>query len=221
MTFASEATQQVQAFAVQAMTLAVMTSSMAMMIAAMSAEAGVSATPITPKSQVKDKAFQALRQVYGEDIVFKARVDAGNDLSIENLALKIEKNVYEDMVIKYGKYPTDIAMEVVEPGDYEKAKIIASTLKANGITESSSSVKAQNALNTGVKRAKMAGHHAAQRVLDTWTGITYESLNKAGSALALDYGLPLTRIDKDGKTVPNAFLYYDIIRMDPERLKKL
>jgi len=192
--------QQVQALAVQAMSVSIMASAIGTMVAASGT------TAIKKKQPVPEKAVAELRMAFGSNVVDKA-VEAVGTTDMLVLAGEIERLYIEDMKKRFGDWQTESALAAAPPGDLRTAREIAATLSGRGITAASSAKAVEKAVETG----KLRGRQKAQPVLDSKTGIRYKSKSAAGMAVAGDYGLDPN----------NTFIWYEVIKRDPSRFKVL
>jgi len=192
----------VQTGMVGAMTIGIFASALGMMTATavtMPIAAGIKAT---------DAGINDMKMAFGADIVIKAVKNVGSG-DIIMLATEVERLVIADMRKKYGNQNADTAIAAAPPGDLRAARAIAQALAGQGITPTTPPVKAEKALDVAKKRGKQA----SQPVKDTKTGTIYPAKNKAGMAVAAEYGL--SAFKPDGS--PNTFIWYEVIKEDPKR----
>ncbi len=155
-----------------------------------------------------DKGIKDLRLTFGTDLVNLAIKNVGRD-DILILAKEVG-NLYTDKMRKrYGDWQTTSALASAPPGDLRTANEIAATLAAGKVTVLSAPDVKGKAVEAGKKKAR--GKRVAQPVKDTKTGITYGSKARAGMAVAAEYGF-------DPK---NHFVWYEVIKKDPDRFVRV
>lgn len=187
---------------VNVMTVSVFASAIGILISAVGVEA-------IPAGVVGAKATEAavydLRSAFGTRIVNTAVDNVGTD-DIVALAAEVETLYIGAMKRKYGDWAAEQGLMNAPPGDIRAANEIASVLSAKGITHTSASEVKGEAVAEGKKRGK----RVAQPVRDTKTGIEYHSKAAAGMAVAAEYGL-----------VPHHFVWYEVIKRDPDRFVRI
>ncbi len=182
-----------------ALAVSVMANALGMLAATAAVPAGIPAA---------DKGLKDLRLTFGADLVDLAIKNVGRD-DILLLAQEVG-NLYTDRMRKrYGDWPTTSALAAAPPGDLRTANEIAATLSNRKVIESSTPGVIDKAVEVGKKKAR--GKRTAQPVKDTRTGITYDSKAKAGMAVAAEYGF----------NPKNHFVWYEVIKKDPERFVKV
>lgn len=193
---------------VGAMAVSIMASAMGVMMGAV----GASAFEVKP-SELKGTqvAVRDLKLAFGGTIVDQAVKNVGVE-SMLALAKEVERLVIEDMYQRYGKSATDSALKAAVPGDVQSAREIAATLASRGYGKAAPPREIpapvmENAKEVAKKRVKMK----AKPVLDTKTGVQYKSKASAGMAVAAEYGLDPT----------NTFIWYEVIKKDPNRFKEI
>jgi len=167
----------------------------------MMAEGALGMAPI--KQVPTDKAIQELKKTYGAGPVNKATELMGKDADIVDIARSVDMFVWDELAEKYGMYAVDTAKANSELPDFRAVKAMVVSISAQGLNESSTSAKK----DAVIKKSKLRGRSAAKAVVDTQTGIRYNSLGAAGRAVAAEYGLDPA----------NAFVYYAIVKKDPKR----
>ena len=170
-----------------------------------------SSVPVSIKVPLTRKSIDDMKDAFGTDVVNAAIERAGTE-DILFLAAEVEDIYITQMGKKYGRWETVKAIETAPSGDLRAANEIAKALSERKVSSTSSEEKVQRALSTGKTRAA----RKAQPVKDTHTGTVYHSKASAGMAVASDYGLSATK--PDGK--PNSFIWYEVIKQDPERFVK-
>ncbi len=182
-----------------AMAVSVMATALGMLAATAAVPAGIPAV---------DKGIHDLRLTFGTDLVNLAIKNVGRD-DILFLAKEVGDLYTDRMRKKYGDWPVTSALAAAPPGDLRTANEIAATLAGQKVTELSTVVVKDQAVEAGKKKAR--GKRVAQPVKDTKTGIRYGSKASAGMAVAAEYGL-------DPK---NHFAWYEVIKKDPDRFVKV
>jgi hypothetical protein len=188
---------------VNAFALSVFANALGLIVAA---SEGIEVAPALLKAT--DPAINALRQAYGDEVVSKALADVPGAEAIK-LAERVEYYVHQDLRQRYGDWAANIAIESAPPGDIRSAIEIAKVLSQRGVTPSSPTVEKARAVAHG----RLAGRKAARPVRDTKTGVVYRSESAAGMAVAGEYGLPAVKPDG----TPNSFVWYAVIKKDPNR----
>jgi len=150
-----------------------------------------------------DKAIQELKRTYGAGPVDKAIDLMGKDADIVDIARSVDMFVWDELAEKYGMYAVETAKANAELPDFRAVKAMVVSIHAQGLKESSSHEKKEKV----IKSSKLRGRSAAKAVVDTKTGIRYNSLGAAGRAVAAEYGLDPT----------NSFVHYAIVKEDPKR----
>jgi len=182
-----------------ALAVSVMATALGMLAATAGIPAGIPAV---------DKGIHDLRLTFGTDLVNLAIKNVGRD-DILILAKEVG-NLYTDRMRKrYGDWQTTSALASAPPGDLRTANEIAATLAAGKVTVLSAPDVQEKAVEAGKKKARVK--RVAQPVKDTKTGIKYDSKAKAGMAVAAEYGL-------DSK---NHFVWYEVIKKDPDRFVRV
>jgi len=205
-------TQQVLAQAmVGAMAVNIMASAMYVMMGTISASEFK-----VPMTELKgtQAAVHELKLAFGADVVDKAVKNVGT-VSMVALAQEVERVIVEDMTSKYGAQATESALAAAPLGDVATARQIASLLAGRGIKPKDMEAWLRGApaqqkaqvVEGAKKRVKMK----AKPVLDTKTGIQYKSKSAAGMTVAAEYGLDST----------NTFIWYEVIKKDPNRFKEI
>jgi len=156
----------------------------------------------------EDRGIRDLRKTFGSDLVDLAIKNVGRE-DILILAKEVGDLYTNRMRRQYGDWQTTSALAAAPPGDLRTANEIAATLAGQKVTEVSTPEVKEKAVETGKKKAKVK--KAAQPVKDTKTGVVYGSKAKAGMAVAAEY-------DLDSK---NHFVWYDVIKKDPERFVRV
>lgn len=146
-----------------------------------------------------EKGIADLRLIYGNDVVNEAIGLVGKGADIISLAMAVEGTAIEKLTGLYGDDAVKTAIEYCGITDYECVKTVAKGLSDKDITPEK--------VEAVVKQGKRRGRQKAQPVKDTRTGIVYGSKASAGMAVAAEYGL-------DSK---NHFIWYEVIKKDPER----
>jgi len=155
-----------------------------------------------------DKGIQDLRLTFGTDLVNLAIKNVGRD-DILVLAEEVGSLYTDRMRKRYGDWQTTSALASAPPGDLRTANEIAATLAGQKVTVTSALDIKSKAVEAGKKKAR--GKRVAQPVKDTKTGITYGSKASAGMAVAAEYGF-------DPK---NHFVWYEVIKKDPDRFVRV
>ncbi len=191
--------QLISQAATGALMVSVMATALGMLAATAAVPAGIPAV---------DKGIKDLRLTFGTDLVNLAIKNVGRD-DILILAKEVG-NLYTDrMRKKYGDWQVTSALAAAPPGDLRTANEIAASLAGQNVTASSTIGTIEKVLETGKKKAR--GKRVAQPVKDTKTGITYGSKASAGMAVAAEYGF-------DPK---NHFVWYEVLKKDPDRFVKV
>ncbi len=151
-----------------------------------------------------DKGIRDLKLTFGTDLVNLAIKNVGKE-DILILAGEVGDLYTDRMRKQYGDWQVTSALSAAPPGELRTANEIAATLAGQKITEASVPDVKAKAVESGKKKAR--GRRVAQPVKDTKTGVVYESKAKAGMAVAAEYGF-------DSK---NHFVWYEVIKKDPER----
>jgi len=196
--------QQIMAQAVVGvMAVGIFASAIGIMVAA----AGVEAIPAgVVGTKATRKGIATLREAFGGLVVDRAVKDVGTD-DIVILATRVEELVRAGMVGEYGEWATTTALASAPPGDLRAANEIARVLSQQGATPATPTEKVEQLAETGVKKARAK----AKPVVDTKTKIEYKSESAAGRAVAAEYGY-----DPD-----DHFVWYKILKEDPERFRKI
>jgi len=182
-----------------ALAVSVMATALGMLAATAAIPAGIPAV---------DKGIKDLRQTFGTDLVNLAIKNVGRD-DILILAKEVG-TLYTDRMRKhYGDWQTTSALASAPPGDLRTANEIAATLAAGKVTVLSTTDAKEKAVEAGKKKARVK--RVAQPVKDTKTGVMYGSKASAGMAVAAEYGF-------DPK---NHFIWYEVIKKDPDRFVKV
>jgi len=182
-----------------ALAVSVMATALGMLAATAAVPAGIPAV---------DKGIKDLRLTFGTDLVNLAIKNVGRD-DILILAKEVGSLYTDRMRKRYGDWQVTSALAAAPPGDLRTANEIAASLAAGKVTVLSSPDDKEKAAEAGKKKAKVK--RVAQPVKDTKTGIEYGSKAKAGMAVAAEYGL-------DSK---NHFVWYEVIKKDPDRFVKI
>ena len=154
------------------------------------------------KAKPTRTGLQDLRIQFGNAIVDKALQDVGPNGSILDISEAVDKEFQASLHMQFTDYEVNTALAVCAPGDmrgvWEIAQdlhtkntaqvkpIAASTQPAAVIDQPAPVVK---------KKYQFAGPQAPTPTIDTFTGIRYSSLNRAGIAIAPEYGIAV----KDAK----------------------
>lgn len=155
------------------------------------------------KQKPADRAIADMQETFGKNIVDRAISMSKTD-DIYDIARNVDILMVEDMVNKYGEWQTDLALQTAPPGDMKRAYEIAKSLGQKHVTPASTPQQVSNAVNRGIYVGKSKG----KKVVDTWTGRTYQSEYKAGLDLAAEFGEPagkhtwfaiVRKINKDPK----------------------
>jgi len=182
-----------------ALAVSVMATALGMLAATAAIPAGIPAV---------DKGIRDLRLTFGTDLVDLAIKNVGRD-DILILAKEVGDLYTDRMRKRYGDWQVTSALASAPPGDLRTANEIAATLAVGKVTVLSAPDVQEKAVEAGKKKAKVK--RVAQPVKDTKTGITYGSKASAGMAVAGEYGL-------DSK---NHFVWYEILKRDPERFVRV
>ncbi len=182
-----------------AMAVSIMATALGMLAATATMPAGIPAV---------DRGIRDLRLTFGTDLVNLAIKNVGRD-DILILAKEVGILYTDRMRKQYGDWPVTSALAAAPPGDLRTANEIAATLAGQKVTEASTVVVKEKAVDAGKKKAR--GKRVAQPVKDTKTGVTYGSKASAGMAVAAEYGF-------DPK---NHFVWYEVIKKDPDRFVKV
>lgn len=78
-------------------------------------------------------------------------------------------------------------------------------------------VAQQQAVQAAVTRGIMAGRKPGKPVRDILTNAVYKSESEVGKLFGPQFGVPMTRINSNGETVPNTFAYYAVVKKAPGR----
>ena len=196
--------QQIMAQAVVGvMTVGIFASAIGIMVAA----AGVEAIPAgVVGTRATRKGIATLKEAFGSSVVNRAVKDVGTD-DIVILATRVEELVKANMIDEYGEWATNTALTAAPPGDLRAAKEIARSLSEQRVTSASPPEKVEQVAETGVKKARAK----AKPVVDTKTKIQYKSESAAGRAVAAEYGFDHN----------DHFVWYKILKEDPERFRKV
>ncbi len=180
---------------VVAMTLNIVASAVGVLAIGAAIPAGIPAT---------GRGITDLKQTFGNDLVNLAVKNVGKD-DILILAKEVGDLYTDRMRKKYGDWQTTSAIAAAPPGDLRTANEIAASLAGQKVTEITAPATAEQAIETGKKRAR--GKRVAQPQKDTTTGLVYTSKAKAGMAVATEYGLDPTE----------TFIWYEVIKKAPTR----
>ena len=184
---------------VAALTLSVTATALGILLTA----TGFEAIPEIPATR---KGIRSLRESFGDYLVNMAIKNVGKE-NIVLLAVEVDRLVRENMVAAYGEWATERALSEAPPGELRVAREIASSLSRRGLTPISAPEKVEEAVSAGEKRARAK----ARPVFDTKTGTTYKSEYAAGKAVAAEYGLDPA----------DHFVWYKILKLDPDRFKRV
>ena len=190
--------------AVNGMVYAAVFSTFAHALGILMAAAPLTAAP--EKTKATKKGIADLRSSYGNDIIDKALKVAADKDDVVSIAKAVEKVTVEKLTEEYGEWNAQSAISACPPGDLRCVIEVSKALNERGLKPGSSPVKITQAKEHGVGRGKQK----AKPVVDTKTGTRYKSKSAAGMAVAAEYGLDPA----------NTFVWYEVIKKDPDRFKK-
>jgi hypothetical protein len=147
------------------------------------------------KAKPTRTGLQDLRIQFGNAIVDKALQDVGPNGSILDISEAVDKEFQASLHMQFTDYEVNTALAVCAPGDMRGVWEIAQDLHTKNTAQVKPIAASTQPAPVVKKKYQFAGPQAPTPTIDTFTGIRYSSLNRAGIAIAPEYGIAV----KDAK----------------------